>query len=163
VRRTSAGVLGLAALLGAGVGFLLDSILTATGRPTFAPAVSLPILLLLLGGLVVVLAIPVFRATRGSIAGPVNPFRALRIAMLAKASTIVGAALGGFGVGLVAFLLTRPVVPSLGSMGTIIGTAVCGAILVIAGLVAEQLCTIRKDDDDDQPGNTSPGLEPSSH
>lgn len=163
MKRTSPAILALAAVIGAGVGFLLDNILSAAGRPTFTPAVSLPILLLLLGAIVIVLAIPVFRATRGRVPVPVNPFRALRIAMLAKASSIVGASVGGLGAGLVVFLLTRPVVPSIGSMGTIIATAVCGGVLVAAGLVAEQLCTIRKDDDDDQPGNTGPGLEPSDH
>ena len=48
-------------------------------------------------------------------------------------------------------------------MGTIIATAVCGALLVIAGLVAEYLCTIRKDDDDQQPGGDDPGLQPRLH
>ncbi|MCK6066472.1 MULTISPECIES: DUF3180 family protein [Microbacterium] len=155
MKRTGAGSLLLAAVLGAVAGFLIDSAFSAAGRPTFTPAVSLPILLLLLGALVVVLAIPVYRASRGRTAAAIDPFRALRIAMLAKASSIVGAALGGLGVGLLAFLLTRPVVPSLGSMGTVIATAVCGGLLIAAGLVAEQLCTIRKDDDDDQPGNPS--------
>ena len=42
-------------------------------------------------------------------------------------------------------------------------TAVCGALLVVAGLVAEHLCTIRKDDDDEQPGGDDPGLEPRIH
>ena len=82
--------------------------------------------------------------------------------MLAKASSIVGAAIGGAGLGLLLFLLTRPVAPSVGSMGTIIATAVCGALLVAAGLVAEQLCTIRKDDDDEHPGD-DPGLRPHIH
>ncbi|KAA9149156.1 DUF3180 family protein [Microbacterium lushaniae] len=155
MKRTGAGSLTLAAVLGAGAGFLIDMAFSAAGRPTFTPAVSLPILLLLLGAIVVVLAIPVYRASRGRTAAAIDPFRSLRIAMLAKASSIVGAALGGLGVGLLAFLLTRPVVPSLGSMGTVIATAVCGGLLIAAGLVAEQLCTIRKDDDDDQPGNPS--------
>jgi hypothetical protein len=151
VSRTSPLVLVLAAVLGAGAGFAFDNLLTASGQPTFTPVVTLPILLLLLGAIVVVLAIPVYRAHRGH-GARINPFRALRIAMLAKASSIVGAAVGGFGVGLVVFLGTRAAVPSLGSMGPVIATAVCGAILVVAGLVAEQLCTIRKDDDDEQPG-----------
>ena len=71
---------------------------------------------------------------------------------------LAGAAVGGVALGLILFLVTRPVAPSLGSMGTIIATAVCGALLVIAGLVAEQLCTIRKDDDDEQPGVDDTGL-----
>jgi hypothetical protein len=150
VRRTGAGVLAAAAGLGAIVGFFLDSLLTGAGRPTFTPAVTLPILLLVLGGLDVVLAVPIARATRGR-GAPVNPFRALRIAMLAKASTILGATAAGFGAGLLVYLFTRQAVPPIGSMATVIATAVCGALLVVAGLVAEQLCTIRKDDDDDQP------------
>ncbi|WP_439594245.1 DUF3180 domain-containing protein [Microbacterium sp.] len=163
MRRTGPGTLIAAAVLGAVAGFVLDQVLTSSGRPTFTPAVSLPLLLVLLGGLVIALAIPIRRATRGRGATIVNPFRALRTAMLAKASSIVGAALGGFGIGLLVFLLTRPAEPSLGSLGAVIATAVCGAALVAAGLVAEHLCTIRKDDDDQQPGGDDPGLEFHSH
>ena len=163
MRRTSAGVLLLAAALGVAAGFLLDQLLTSAGRPTFTPAVTLPILLLLLGAVVVALAVPIRRATRGGSTAAVNPFRAVRIAMLAKASSIVGAVIGGLGGGLWIFLATRPVPPSLGSLGTVIATTVCGALLVVAGLVAEHLCTIRKDDDDEQPGGDDPGLEPRIH
>ncbi|MFE4725111.1 DUF3180 domain-containing protein [Microbacterium sp. NPDC056736] len=163
MRRTSAGVLLLAAALGVAAGFLLDQLLTSAGRPTFTPAVTLPILLLLLGAVVVALAVPIRRATRGGSTAAVNPFRAVRIAMLAKASSIVGAVIGGLGAGLWIFLATRPVPPSLGSLGTVIATTVCGGLLVVAGLVAEHLCTIRKDDDDEQPGGDDPGLEPRIH
>lgn len=163
MKRTSAGVLLVAAALGVAAGFLLDQLLTAGGRSTFTPAVTLPILLVLLGAVVIALAIPIRRATRGTARGMVNPFRAVRVAMLAKASSIVGAAIGGLGLGLLIFVATRPVVPSLGSLGTVIATAVCGAFLVAAGLVAEHLCTIRKDDDDEQPGGDDPGLEPRIH
>lgn len=158
MKRTGAGVLLVAAALGLAAGFLVDQLLTSAGRPTFTPAVTLPILLVLLGAVVVMLAVPIRRATHGSTKAAVNPFRALRIAMLAKASSIVGAAIGGLGLGLLLFVVTRPVTPSVGSLGTVIATAVCGALLVAAGLVAEHLCTIRKDDDDEQPGD--PGLEP---
>ncbi len=155
MKRTGAGILLLTAAIGAAVGFLFDQLLTSAGRPTFTPAITLPILLTLLGVASVALAIPIRRATHGTATGGVNPFRALRVAMLAKASSIVGAAVGGVALGLLLFLVTRPVAPSLGSMGTIIATAVCGAILVLAGLVAEHLCIIRKDDDDEQPGGVA--------
>ena len=159
MKRTGAGVLLLAAGLGAGAGFLIDQLLTSTGRATFTPAVSLPILLVALGAIVVILAVPIRQATRGTATTAVNPFRAVRVAMLAKASSIVGAAIGGVGVGLLIFLTTRPVAPSIGSLGTVIATAVCGALLVAAGLVAEHLCTIRKDDDDEQPGELEPRID----
>lgn len=159
MKRTGPGILIAVAVTGAVVGFLVDNALTAGGRPTFSPAVTLPILLLLVGAADVVLAVPIRRATRGRTGAPVNPFRALRVAMLAKASSIVGAAVGGFAIGLLLFLLTRSVTPSIGSMGATIATAVCGAILVAAALVAEHLCTIRRDDDDEQPGGDSRGLD----
>ena len=155
MKRTGVGALLVAAAIGVAVGFAVDQALTASGRPTFTPVVSLPILLVLLGVIVVVLAIPIRRATHGSGGVKVNPFRAVRVAMLAKASSIVGAVLGGMGGGLWIFLATRPVTPSLGSLGTVIATTVCGAVLVVAGLVAEHLCMIRKDDDDEQPGGVS--------
>ncbi|MCP2635361.1 DUF3180 domain-containing protein [Microbacterium sp. HD4P20] len=152
MKRTGAGVLLVAAVLGMAAGFALDQLLTSMGRPTFTPAVTLPILLVMLGVLVIVLAIPIRRATRSGTSGAINPFRAVRVAMLAKASSIVGAAIGGLGAGLLIFLVSRPVPPSLGSLETVIATAVSGAVLVVAGLVAEHLCTIRKDEDDEQPG-----------
>ncbi|SIT83900.1 DUF3180 domain-containing protein [Microbacterium sp. RU33B] len=153
--RTRPGILIVAAILGVGVGFLVDQLLTASGRPTFTPAVTMPILLAVLGGFVVFLAWPIRRATRGASGSPVNPFRAVRVAALSKASSILGALFTGFAGGLALFVGTRPGDPSLGSLGTVIATAVCGALLVAAGLVAEYLCTIRKDDDDEQPGSIS--------
>ncbi len=152
MKRTGAGTLIIAGIAGIAIGFVVDQVLTTSGRSTFTPAVTLPILLLLLAVLVVALALPIRRATSGRTSLRVNPFRAVRVAMLAKASSVVGAALGGFATGLALFLVTRPVTPSVGSWGTVIATIVCGAILIAAGLVAEHLCTIRKDDDDEQPG-----------
>jgi hypothetical protein len=163
VRRTGPGVLVVAVAIGFAAGFVVDQLLTAAGSPTFTPSVTLPILLVLLGVFVVLLAVPIRRATHGASGTPVNPFRALRIAMLAKASSIVGAVFAGFGGGLTVFLLTRPVTPSIGSWGAVIATIVSGALLVAAGLIAEHLCTIRKDDDDEQPGDPGPGIDAHSH
>lgn len=165
MKRTGAATIAVAAVLGLGTGFLVNQLLTAGGRSTFTPSLMLPVLLVALGIVLIVFALPISRATRGIAADgtpPVNPFQALRIAMLAKASSIVGAAVAGFGLGLGAFLASRPAEPSLGSVATVLATAVGGAILVAAGLVAEQLCTIRKDDDD-QPPTPGPGTTPSHH
>jgi hypothetical protein len=153
MRRTSPAVLVIAAVLGIGVGFVIDQLLTSTGNATFTPMITLPVLLALLGALCLALAVPIRRATRGPAAAPVDPFRAVRVAMLAKAASIVGAAVGGIAGGLLLFLVTRPVSPSVGSTGTIIATIVACVALVAAALVAENLCTIRKDDDDEQPGD----------
>jgi hypothetical protein len=162
VRRTSILALVVAAVLGLGVGFAIDAGLTMAGRPTFTPAVTLPILLVALAGAVVLFALPVRRAIREGRAGTVDPFRAVRVAMLAKASSILGSGLTGAALGLLAFLATRPVPPPVGSLTSIIATAVSAAVLVAAALVAETMCIIRKDDDDEPP-EPEPGATPSHH
>ena len=163
MKRTAPVTLFGALVLGTIVGFAIDQLLTGSGRPTFTPSIMLPVLFVLLGAALVAFALPIRRATRGLATGPVDPFRALRIAMLAKASSIVGALVAGIGIGLLVFLFTRPVPPSVGSSSAVIASIVGAAVLVAAGIIAEQLCTIRKDDDDDQPGPPEPDATPSHH
>ncbi|GAA3777023.1 hypothetical protein GCM10022240_30560 [Microbacterium kribbense] len=155
MRRTGPGALIVAGILGGGAGYLLDQLLTASGRPTFTPMFTLPVMLLVVGACVIVLALPIYRATHGHATAPVNPFRAVRIAVLAKASSLVGAVFTGFGLGLLTFILSRPADPSASSVSALIATIVCAAVLIAAGLIAEHLCTIRKDDDDTHPGAES--------
>lgn len=160
--RTTPLALIVAAILGGGVAFVVDHALTRSGRATFTPDVTLPILLVLLGAACLALAWPIRRAVRDADAPRVDPFRSLRVAMLAKASSIVGAALGGAGLGLLAYLATRPVTPGIGSMGTIIATAAGGAALMVAALVSEHWCTLPKDPDDREPDDPGAGA-PAAH
>ena len=148
MRRTRASVVVIAAILGAVVGFGIDQLLTGAGRATFTPSLLLPVLLVLLAAATVLLALPIRRAITGRHRAPVDPFRAVRIAMLAKASSLVGAIMAGLSAGLLAFLLTRPVAP-VGSVVAVATTLVAALVLLAAALVAEHLCTIRKDDDDE--------------
>lgn len=154
MRRTSPGLLAVLALLGAGGGFLLDHLLTASGRSTFTPSLFLPVLLLLIAAAALGVAWPVRRSVRSGIR--IDPFRALRAATLARASSLLGAIMAGFGAGLLVFLLSRPVDPQVGStvaMLALIGSAI---ILVIAALIAEQFCTLPKDPDDSEPRDRAP-------
>lgn len=153
MRRTSAVVLLLVGLFGVVLGFLLDVALTSAARPTFTPTSSLPIFFVVLAALLILLALPIAKAKRDATIR-VNPFRAIRVAMLSQASSLVGALGSGFAVGLGAYLFTRPITPQLGSLGAVIATTVAGLILVGAALFAEHLCTIRKDDDDEHAGTT---------
>ncbi|MCC9055110.1 DUF3180 domain-containing protein [Microbacterium sp. F2E] len=162
MRRTSAGALIVAALIGGVVGFGIDQLLTGAGRATFTPSLLLPVLLVLLGAATVAFALPIRRAITGRSAEPIDPFRAVRVAMLAKASSVVGAVIAGLAAGLLVFLLTRPVAP-VGSTVAVIATLVGALVLLAAALVAEHLCTIRKDDDDERPGPDEPGLGLSHH
>lgn len=162
MKRTSVGVLLVAGLVGAVVGFLVDQILTGAGHATFTPSLLLPVLLVLLGAADIAFALPIRRAITGADPRPVDPFRAVRVAMLAKASSVVGAVVAGVAAGLLAFLLTRPVTP-VGSVVAVLATLVAALVLLAAALVAERLCTLRKDDDDEQPGPPEPGLGLSHH
>lgn len=154
MRRTSAGLLLVLALLGAGAGFALDQVLTASGRATFTPSLLLPVLLLLIAAASLGVAWPVRRSVRSGTR--IDPFRALRAATLARASSLVGAIMAGFGAGLLTFLLSRPVDPPIGSTVAMLALMGSAVVLVIAALVAEQFCTLPKDPDDSEPRDRAP-------
>jgi hypothetical protein len=159
MKRTSALVLVVLALVGAAGGFGLDHLLTVSGRATFTPSAWLPVLLLLLAAICLGLAWPVRRSVRGRSGKRIDPFRALRAATLARASSLLGALLGGFGAGILVFLLSRPVGPPVGSMVAMAVLVASAIVLVAAALVAEQFCTLPKDSDDRQPDDPTPGAD----
>ncbi|ALX66305.1 DUF3180 domain-containing protein [Microbacterium sp. XT11] len=161
MRRTSAGLLVVLALLAGGAGFLLDHVRTAMGRATFTPSLFLPVLLVIIGVASLVLAWPVRRSVRTGIR--IDPFRALRAVTLARASSLLGAIMAGFGAGLLAYLLSRPIDPRVGSTVALIALIGGAVVLVIAALVAEQLCTIPKDPDDSEPRDPSAEPGPSEY
>ncbi|WP_223587152.1 DUF3180 domain-containing protein [Microbacterium sp. OVT16B] len=154
MRRTSAGVLVVLALVGAGAGFLVDQVLTAMGRVTFTPSLLLPVLLVIVGAAALALAWPVRRSVRTGIR--IDPFRATRAVTLARASSLLGAIMAGFGAGLLVFLLSRPIDPQVGSTVAMIALIASAVVLVIASLIAEQFCTLPKDPDDSEPREPSP-------
>ncbi|MBO0982127.1 DUF3180 domain-containing protein [Microbacterium sp. SD291] len=149
MKRTSAGLLVVLALFATGAGFLLDQVLTASGRATFTPSLLLPVLLLLIAAATVALAWPVRRSVRSGIR--IDPFRALRAATLARASSLLGAIMTGFGAGLLLFLVSRPIDPQVGSTVAMLALIGSSIVLVIAALIAEQFCTLPKDPDDSEP------------
>ena len=154
MRRTSLGVLVLLVLLGAGVGYLLDHMLTAGGRSTFTPSLLLPVLLLLIAVAALGVAWPVRHSVRTGTR--IDPFRALRAATLARASSLVGAIMAGFGAGLLVFLLSRPIDPPVGSTVAMLALIASAVVLVIVALIAEQFCTLPKDPDDSEPRDLTP-------
>ncbi|MFT4156694.1 MAG: DUF3180 domain-containing protein [Microbacterium sp.] len=154
MKRTSGGILVLFAVIGAAAGYVLDQVLTATGRATFTPSLAMAALLVIIGLFSLALAWPVRRSVRTGIR--IDPFRATRALTLARASSLLGALMLGFGGGLFWFLLSRPIDPPVGStvaMVALIGGAV---VLIVAALVAEQFCTLPKDPDDREPAEPTP-------
>ena len=148
MRRTRPLTLVLLAVLGGFVGFVVEIGLAAAGRPIIALPLSLSITLVAAGAIVLALAIPIGRAIRGTNQGPINPFRAMRVVVLAKASSLVGALIAGVGLGVVVYLLSRAVVPAVASLWLSVAAALAGVVFLACGLVAEKLCTLPPDDRD---------------
>ncbi|TFD54410.1 DUF3180 domain-containing protein [Cryobacterium frigoriphilum] len=139
-------------LLGFVLGLLVEIAAAASGRAIIVPPVTLPLTLIVVGVVVVLLAWPIRQVTRGRGRRLVDPFRAMRVAVLAKASSLSGSLVAGAGAGIVAFILTRSVVPAVTSVWLAIATALGAGILLAGGLVAEKFCTLPPDDDESQPG-----------
>nr|WP_237398233.1 DUF3180 domain-containing protein [Rathayibacter rathayi] len=140
-------MLGLG-LAGAVAGFLFDLAVAASGRPVLIPPLTVPLTLVVVAALVLGFAIPIHRATKGTLRRPIDPFRAMRVVVLAKACSHVGALLLGASGGILVYLLSRAI-PSLGSVWQDVATIVAALVLLVAGLVAEHLCTIPPSDEDD--------------
>ena len=99
-------------------------------------------------------------------AGPIDP-RLIRRARATRGYLVAGVAVGSATAILTlgqAWLLSRSVADIFATRNlSTLSWAVGGLVLVAAGLVAEHLCTIRKDDDDEHPGPPEPGLGLSHH
>jgi hypothetical protein len=151
VTRTRPSILVLLAVLGGGAGWFLETALVASGRPTFIPPITLAAALALIGVIVVLLALPVYRVVRGTAKTRVDPFYATRAVVLAKASSLTGTLLGGAALAITIFLLTRSVIPPVGSVALAVATTVAGVMLLAGGLIAEKMCTLPPSDDDPNP------------
>tara|TARA_R110002124_G_scaffold191253_1_gene358672 strand:- start:4786 stop:5274 length:489 start_codon:yes stop_codon:yes gene_type:complete len=154
VARTSVLHLVAVAAAGAAVGWLLEVLLTASGKPIVLPSIALAVSLFLIAVVVVLLAVQVFRSSRGLRKQRVNPFFALRVVVLAKAASFSGALLGGGALAISFYLLSRTVSPGAGTIATSFVVSSGAIVLLVAGLIAERLCTIPPDDDD--PSSQSP-------
>jgi hypothetical protein len=146
VKRTRPLPLVIYAIVAAVLGWFAQSALTAAGAGAISPPFTLAILLALIGLVVVAFALPVRRAVRDRQNHRVDPFYATRVVVLAKASSIAGSLLFGATLSIVSYLITRAVVAEVGSIFTS-GAAVLGSIiLLVCGLVAENMCSIPPDD-----------------
>jgi hypothetical protein len=158
MKRTSITTLVLLALIGGISGGFVETALASGGRPIVLPPLTLGLALAAIGVMVVVLALPIRRLTRGKSKQPIDPFYSTRVLVLAKASSLGGSLLTGFAIGVFIYLLTRSVVPAVGSIGLTVVTLIGAACLLAGGLIAEHMCTIPPggdDDDDDGPRRTA--------
>lgn len=145
--RTKPSTLIALLLVGAALGWFLETALVATGRPRLVPPLSLGLALVVIAALVVVLAVPVSRAVRGTATKRVDPFYATRVVVLAKASSLAGSLLSGAAGAIVVFLLVRSAVTPVGSVAMAVGAMAGAVLLVVAGLIAEKMCTLPPPED----------------
>ena len=152
--RTRSTTLIALLIAGAAVGWFAENALLMTGSALLIPPLTLGATLLIVGVVLLGLAWPIRQATRGRRPGRVDPFRATRVVLLAKASALAGALLAGITGGVLAFVLARPVLPGASSVGLAGAGTVGAVVLLVAGLVAEHWCTVPPDDDGDaRPGD----------
>jgi uncharacterized membrane protein YidH (DUF202 family) len=151
VKPTRASTLISVAVVAAVAGFALDTALTARQSPTLLMSVPLGLTLVFIGIALLFMAAPIRRQTRGRAERRVDPMYATRVVFLAKASSICGALFGAFALGLLAYLLTRSVLPSLGST---LPNAVAfgGAMHIRSATSAHTVSTIPPPDEDDHDG-----------
>jgi uncharacterized membrane protein YbhN (UPF0104 family) len=149
VTRTKPAHLVLLLVVGAVLTWLLETALAASGRAVLIPPFTLAVALLLIGVIVVLMALPVRRVARRIPGSSVDPFYATRVVVIAKASSLTGALLAGAGFGVGFYLLSRAVLPAVGSITMAFATAVGAVVLLVGGLVAEYMCTIPPDDESD--------------
>ena len=151
MKNTRLTTILIVATVGGVAGAFVQMALATNGRPIISLPLTLAIALAAIGALVITLALPIRRMTRGNTAPRVDPFYATRIVMLAKACVVTGSLIAGFGIGMLAYLLSRSVVP-VGSVAQAIATIVGAGVLLAGGLIAEHMCRIPPTDDDD-PGD----------
>jgi hypothetical protein len=148
MKRTSIPLLlGLVAI-GAAVAYLGELFLQTSGGITLVPPYSIEITLVVVAVAVLAMAVPVRRRITGKRREPLDPFYAVRVAVLAKASALTGAILLGAGVGILIILFGRPVLPDWSLLLPALGLAACSLVLVVSGLIAEWMCVLPPDDPD---------------
>jgi hypothetical protein len=160
VNHTRVSTVILVIALGGVSGAFLETALASGGQPIVIPPITLPIALVAIGILIVLLALPIRRAVKGTRAAPVDPFYATRVVMLAKACAISGAFLLGIGVGIGAYLVARSADLLTDPVGLAAATAAGAGILLAAGLVAERMCKIPPDAGEGKPGEESAHVRP---
>lgn len=149
--RTKLSTLLVFAAFGAGAGFLLQVGLASAGMQRFRLEYPLAISLVFLAAAVIVLAVPIRRATRAPVRTRIDPFHATRVVLFAKASALAGAIIAGAAAGILLELLVRgggfTADNPLRSVAALVGAVV----LLAAGLIGEWLCTVPPRDDDRDP------------
>ena len=113
-----------------------------------------PLVMALMAIAVLVAGLPVRAWTRGTRTQPLDPLRAARTVVLAKAAQYAGSLLTGWYLGQVLTLLgTIDVGPRRALLVRAIASVVTALAVWVAGWVVERFCRVDRRGDDDPPGS----------
>ena len=154
--RTRPGPLVALAVIGTVVGFLLQIALAAASLPKLRVEYTFAVTLGLIALVIVILAVPVYRATHGPLRQPIDSFYATRVLALAKASSLAGSLVVGLGLGLALDLLIRSSTTTGDVVARDLSTLGSAILLLAGGLIAEFLCRVPPQDDDDDHSDRGP-------
>jgi len=146
-------LLGVVAIDGF-VALMASDLFARQGRQVFIAPTSLSFTLPAIAVLLVAFAWPIVRYRRELAAAlkadktkpvkRVDPFYAVRILLLAKASAVASSAIMGWQIGVLVYLLSRPAQAADGLTRTITA-GVGAAILLATALVIERFCRLPND------------------
>ncbi len=163
LQRTSPLSIAACAVIGIGVGLLVQVWRSTAGSGTFVPPLSLALTMVVMAGVLLGLGIALRRAITRASGKPVNPFHAVRLLAGAKAGQFSGALLGGFGGGLALQVLTRSVIPAADLWLPMLLVLIAGVALVVCGVITELLCRVPPTEGDDADAETDPkGTDPAA-
>lgn len=144
-------LLALAAAIAVVTGVLLR-LWSGQGNELPAAPWTTPAVMLLMALAVLSAGLPVRRWTRGTRSRPLDPLRAARTVVLAKAAQYAGALLTGWYAGqALAMVTTLDVASRRALLLRVLVTAVAAALVWVAGWLTERFCRVDRDDDQPPP------------
>jgi uncharacterized membrane protein YidH (DUF202 family) len=142
-------------------GYLFSKFVVASGGQVPVAPLNLILTFLAISAILVVSAAPMFRyrrelaAQRKSSSAPrpkrLNPFYAVRLVVLAKATAIAGALFLGWQLGVIWLQISSPVTP--GSVWQNFAALISSIVMVVLALVIERICRIPEDAGDSETPN----------
>lgn len=148
MKQTRLSLLFLVSLGTAAASYLIARFMVVEGFPLPVSPPSFLISLAAIGVVLVILAVPILKYKRllreKKTAPRVNPFYAVRVLLLAKASALSAAVFIGWHIGLLIYQLTAAVLVSNSVRLTLFGI-LSSFFLLLAGMVVERVCKLPGD------------------
>lgn len=144
-------------------GYLLSKIITTNGGQVPVTPINLLLTLVAISIILAGFAVPMLRYRRAlaeqkrNSSSPrpkrLNPFYAVRLLVLAKATAISGALFTGWHIGVIWMQLSSPVTTD--SIWQNAGALIASIAMVVVGLVVERICRIKDDGSEPLSGPTA--------